>query len=147
MRLKAEHVYEAMLVISQIIRDQRPMPLRGKFLLARMHSQLLSDFNVIAMQHDDTVRVCGVRRKIPDPTFNGFKIDPMSQSVPMIDGPDFIILPECRAAWEVLWRPIADELIDVNVQPIPIGALSLGDGVDGTIQANELSILGELITE
>ena len=52
-------------------------------------------------------------------------------------------MPEFTAAW----KEIGDGEIEVEVEPIPLAYLDLGEGVDGCVEASELITLGELVRE
>ena len=43
------------LLISQIIREGRQMPQKGKYRLARMHSKLMVEFTTINAQRDEMI--------------------------------------------------------------------------------------------
>lgn len=143
MKLKVEHVFEAMVTLTRIIRENRQLPQKGSFYLARMHSKLYGDFQVISAQRDEIIASFGVHQQIPDPTWDRKK-DPLG-TAPLIDGPGFMIPEHLQAAFVAKWKPLADEEIEVDVQPIPLSALDFGPTVPGTISALELSILGELV--
>jgi hypothetical protein len=76
----------------------------------------------------------------------------------MVEDPDTHELAEVQAdGWKVpadkmpeftaAWAEIAAQEIEVDVQPIPLSQLDLGDGVDGSIEANEFIVLGDLVSE
>lgn len=141
MQLKVQHVMDATLVISQIIRDQRPMPQKGKYRLARLHAKLFPEFKTINERRDDMIMAYQTHqtREVPDPENPGqTKTEATAEWMVPADKMD-----EFNAAW----KTIADEVIDIDVQPMPLAYLDLGDAVEGSIQANELITLGELVTE
>lgn len=126
MKLTAQQIRDVTLVVSQIIREQRSMPQRGKFRLARLHAKLLPEFNVIDAQRDSLVKEHG------DPVEGDISRWEVSAEH----------MPEFNAAW----KTIADEEIEVDVQPIHLSDLDCGTA-NGGIEANELIVLGDLITE
>lgn len=125
MKLKVQHVFEATLVVARIINENRPMPQRGKFRLARLHAKLLPEFTTIAARRDEMITAYDHLGETLQPTVPDDK------------------LSEFAAAW----TEIGDEEIEVDVEPVPLGCLDLGDAADGAIQANELVTLGDLVTE
>lgn len=131
MKLKVQHVMDATLVVAQIIRENRPMPQKGKFRLARLHTRLLPEFNVANTRRDEMIAAYEhhepVEDGVPSPQF----------SVPLDK------MPEFNAAW----AEIGGEEIEVDVEPVPLSCLDLGDGSDGAITAHELITLGDLVTE
>lgn len=125
MKLKVQHVFDATLLLSKIINEQRPMPQRGKFRLARMHGALLPEFNVINASRDALI---------------------MSYQTPTENGQ--WIVPEDKAQhFAAAWQEIAGQEIEVTVQPIALADLDFGSEADGSIESHELITLGELVSE
>ena len=141
MKLKVQHVMDATLVISQIIRDRRQMPQKGKYRLARMHAKLLPEFTTINDQRDAMIKAYDFETKVTVKDEAGVESEvstnPPSYSVPLDK------MPEFTAAW----KEIGDGEIDVDVEPIPLAYLDLGEGVDGCVEASELITLGDLVRE
>lgn len=139
MKLKVQHVMDSTLVLTAIINQRRPMPQRGKYLVARMHAKLLPEFKVIDARRDEMIK-----------GYNNPQVSTITNAetgekteVPL-DGQWQVPadkMPEFTAAWKL----IGDEEIDVDVQPIPLLSLSLPDGSDGAIEASELLTLGDLV--
>lgn len=146
MKLKVQHVMDATLVISKIIRDARAMPQKGKYRLARMHAKLLPEFLTINERRDAMIRAYDTRMKVPDPNYSNH-LDPLNKGVPMIDGPEFTVPDDKSDEFNAAWKEIADEEIDVNVEPIPLAQLDLGASQDGSIEAGELITLGDLVKD
>lgn len=144
MKLKVDQVFEAMVTLTQIIRDKRKLPLRGSYHLARLHAKLQPDFEVISAKRDEVIKSFGVHNKIRDP-----RIDPLEYpaAVPMVDGPDFIVPPELQGEFVAKWKVIGDEEIEIDVQPVSLDSLDLGPTIPGELTAIELCLLGELIKE
>lgn len=141
MKLRVQNVMDATLVLTAIINEQRAMPQKGKYRVARMHAKMLPEFKIIDARRDEMIKAYNMPQTRLDKTLD----DPMEHEVP-IDGQWQVPadkMPEFIAAWKV----IGDEEIDVDVQPIPISSLSLSEDADGSIQSHELAILGNLITE
>lgn len=134
MLLKVQHIFDATLIISQIIREQRRMPQRGKFRLARMHAKLLTEFNTANERRDEMIKSYDTHQKI----LSGDEI---------VDGEQYIVPPGSLADFNASWKEIGDEEIDVDVQPIPISMLSLPDDENGAIEAHEIAILGDLLSD
>lgn len=135
MQLKVQQVYDATLVISRIINDNRPMPQKGKYRLARMHAKLYAEYVTINERREAMIKAYDVHETV---------INAAGESVPT---ENFMVpaykLEEFNAAWKI----IGDEVIDVDVTPIPLGYLDLGEERDGSISSNEIITLGELVTE
>lgn len=141
MKFKVQHVMDATLLISRIIRERRPMPQKGKYRLARMHAKLLPEFTVINDQRDALIKAYDHETKVKIKDADGVETEasttPPSYSVPLDK------MDEFTAAW----KEIGDGEIEVDVEAIPLAQLDLGDGTDGCIEAAELITLGELVKE
>jgi len=122
MKLTAGQVFDATLTVSQIIRENRPMPQKGKYRLARLHAKLLPEFNPISVQRDEIIA-----------SYDHLNADG-AQAVPEDKMPEFL----------VKWREIADQVIDVDVEPIPFDQI---DNEAGSISASELIVLGALVAD
>lgn len=133
MQLTVQQVMDATLVISQIIREERPMPQKGKYLLARMHAKLIPEFTTINEQRDALIKAYDHRQQIEGA--DGIMVDGENYAVPMDKMPEF----------NEAWKKIGDEMIDVGVEPIPLAAIDLGSMSDGSISAKELITLGDLV--
>lgn len=139
MKLKVQHVMDAMLVVTNIINRQAPMPQRGKYLLARMHTKLLPEFKIIDERRDAMIKAYGnpqTKLETNPETGVTFEVPVEGQwQVPKES------MPEFTAAWKI----IGEEEIDVEIQPIPLSAICMPDGTDGLIEASEFITLGELV--
>ena len=127
MKLTVAQVRDATLVISQIIREQRPMSQRGKFRLARLHAKLLPEFNTIEAQRDALIKEHGS----------------------LLEGETdkWSVNPEHMDAFNEAWAAVAGEEIEVDATPIPIGELDAPGVANGSIEAHEIIVLGDMITD
>lgn len=127
MKLTVAQIRDATLVVSQIIREQRPMSQRGKFRLARLHAKLLPEFTTIEAQRDALIREHGS----------------------LVEGETdkWSVPPEHMADFGAAWKLIADEEIEVELTPVPIGDLDVPGVANGSIEAHEIIALGDLITD
>lgn len=126
MNLTVQQVFDATPILANIIRENRPLPQRGSYRLARMHAKLLAEWQPIAARYD--ALIVGYDHKEPGADLNSVPSDKMD---------------EFRAKW----AEIAGETIDVDVDPIPLACLDLGDAVAGSLTASELATLGDLVAE
>lgn len=138
MKLKVQQVFDATLLISQIIREARPMPQKGKYRLARMHAKLLPEFDTINAQRDEMIKAYGYHPLVQTGVEDA---DVMAES------PNFAVPNDKLAEFNEAWRKVADEDIEVDMQPVPLAQLDLGPGTNGVIEAHELAILGDLVEE
>ena len=133
MKLKVQQIMDATLVVSRIIREDRPLPIRGKYLLARMHAKLLPEFTTIDTQRDGLITTYDHHPMTAGP--DGVLEESKEFSVPEDKMPEFT----------ALWKEIADQEVDIDLTPIPLAALDLGG--ESSIEAHELIVLGDLISE
>lgn len=135
MKLKVQHVFDATLVVAQIIRENRPMPIKGKYRLARLHAKLLPEFTAAAARRDEMITAYDHHEETP--VVDG----------PGIPSPQFSVPPDKMPEFTAAWAEIANEEIEVDVEPLPLSCLDMGDNSDGAISASELVTLGELVVE
>lgn len=145
MKLKVQHVFDATLVVAQIIRENRPMPQKGKYRLARLHAKLLPEFTTAAARRDEIITAYDHHEMMPGEPGLYTASDPPQRV--MISAPQFSVPPDKLPEFNAAWAEIAGEEIEVDVEPVPLGCLDLGDNADGAIQAAELVTLGDLVTE
>lgn len=139
MKLKVQNVMDATLILTRIINEQRAMPQKGKYRVARMHAKLLPEFKIIDARRDEMIQAYNTPQTKTETLASGeVTITPTDGWQVPADK-----MPEFTAAW----KQIGDEEIDVDVQPIPLAQLSLSDSTDGAIEANELITLGDLVSD
>ncbi len=143
MKLTVQHVFDATLVISQIIREQRRMPQKGKYRLARLHAKLLPEFNTINERRDDMIKAYNTHNQILDPG----AIYAIGSTPPTVDGEQFVVPPDKLVEFNTAWAEIGAEEIEIDIEPIPISLLSAPNDENGVIEANELITLGGLISD
>lgn len=138
MKLTVQHVMDATLVITRIIQEQRRLPQKGKYRLARMHSKLLPEFTLIHQRRDDMIKAYGTP-----------KMEPVTGGEPgeMRATEDFVVPLDKMTEFTAAWGEIASEQIEIDVEPIPLSQLDLGDDVEGSIESTELIALGDLVVE
>lgn len=141
MKLTVQQVMDATLLVSLIIREQRPMPQKGKYRLARMHAKLYPEFKLINERRDAMIKAYDYHQKVEveDPDNAGQK--------KVVDGPEWQVPPDKNDEFNAAWAEIAKEEIEVAVEPIPLAYLVISDSQNGAIEANELITLGDLIAE
>lgn len=125
MKLKAQQVFDATLCLAAVIRENRPMPQKGAYRLARLHSKLLPEFNVLSEKRDQLI------------SSYDWKNDDGVLAVP----------PEKETEFFARWKEIAEEELEVAVEPVPLAQLDLGDAVAGSVTAAELIVLGDLVAD
>ena len=140
MKLKAQQVFDATQVLARIINENRALPSKGKYRIARMHAKLFPEFTTANEQR--TAKIASYDHKA--------WVTPEGRIVPAEEGGDAkateqAAVPDDKMAEFVAWwAEIAAVEIDVNVEPIPIEQLSI-DGLDSSISYAEFATLGELV--
>lgn len=134
MKLKAQQVYDATLTVSRIINDNRPMPQKGKYRLARLHQKLLPEFTTLNERRDAMITAYDHHATIGD--------FPTTRELP-----EFSVPPDKLPEFTAAWKEIGDQEIEVDVEPVPLAYLELSESADGSIQAHELVTLGDLVRE
>lgn len=134
MLLTVQHILDATVTLSTIIREARPMSQRGKYKLARMHAKLLPEFNVASARRDEMITLHGVQQAPPE------GMDPTGKE-------PFEVPLDKMDEYTAAWKEVGDTEIEVDVCPIPLADFDLGPGTNGAIEANELIVLGDLVSE
>ncbi|MDE2104685.1 MAG: hypothetical protein KGL39_46040 [Patescibacteria group bacterium] len=142
MKLTVQQVMDATVTVSNIIRENRPMPQRGKYKLARLHAKLLPEFNTANDQRNAMIKAYDHH---PMVNAKPSKEDPLGQN--LVESPDFAVPNSKVPEFTEAWAKIASEQIDVDVEPIPLEQFSLADDQDGSISAHELIVLGDLVKD
>lgn len=158
MKLKVQHLMDATLVISEIIRDNRPMPQKGKYRLARMHPKLNHEFLIVNARRDELIKAYDFHPMVPNPANTvpdemreteaalGNIAQLVPKMVPALD--QWAVPPEKFDEFKAAWEPITQEEIEVDVEPIPLAQLCFEDpNVDGSISGHEFIVLGDLVKE
>jgi hypothetical protein len=134
-------VYDATLTVAAIIRERRPMPQKGKYRIARLHAKLLPEFTALDARREDIIKAYDHHEMVSGPKT---KDDPLGQNEVLAE--EFSVPADKLTEFSKAWAEITDEEIDVDVEPVPLDQLSF-EGVDGSIHANELIALGDLVKE
>lgn len=131
MWLTVQQVFDAVPLLALIIRERRPMSQIGKYKVMRLHAKLLPEFNVIAAQRDELIKAYDWH-------------PPKTELEPQIVEDIFAVPPDKVEDFLSKWGKLAAAEIEVDVEAVPIGNFDIGG--NGSIEANELAILGDLIS-
>lgn len=123
MKMTLQQVFDATPVLTTIINEKRPLPLKGSYRVMRMHAKLKPEYEPIAAKYDALLAEHAAAKE-GEPG-------------------KYTVTPEFVAAWSEFTK---DE-IEVDVEPMPLACLDLGDAVAGSVSASELIVLGNLVTE
>jgi hypothetical protein len=155
-KMKVQQLMDATMILNEIIKQQRPMPQKGKYRLARMHAKLWPEFKTINDQRDAMIKAYDCKEMVENPEYKkAFKPtaeNPMPHegnvtNLParMIESGNYIVPPEHLEDFNKQWLDMGSQEIEVDVEPMPIDQFDMGDRVDGALEANELVILGDLV--
>ncbi len=136
MKLKAQQVFDATRVVAQIINDNRPMPQKGKYRMARLHDKLLPEFQTLNAQRDAMITAYDHRESTGG-----------QDGAPVVVSDQFSVPADKAAEFTAAWKEIGDQEIEVAVEPVPLAYLELADNADGSITGHELVLLGDLVCE
>lgn len=123
MKLTVQQVFDATQTLATIISENRPLPQKGRYRVARMHAKLLPEFTVANDQRTAKIMAYENTNEAGQP------------AVPDAEMPGFI-------AW---WNEMASETIEVNIDPIPIDQLCI-DGQEASISFAEFAVLADLVS-
>ena len=144
--MQVKNMMDATLILSAIIRENRKLPPKGKFLLGRMHAALEPEFARVKKEYDTIVTSYNHKTEIANPAYNP-EPDTEGNSQPKTVEIDSV--PNDKSEdFQKRWAEIADVEIELPVSPININDLCLpADQGDGSITAFEFIKLGALISE
>lgn len=157
MKIKASTIFTALQVITEIIDQRRPMPQAGKYRLARMHAKLLPEWKVLNDQRTDLIKAYNTHVRIPKPIEVGEVIPLLDgetsdeatkrRMAETIEGPEYEVPAEHLPKFESDWAEIMAQEIDIEINAIPIGMLSPANAPNGSVEAGEIVLMGELIVD
>lgn len=140
MRLTGQKIFDATQVLAAIINEKRRLPAKGIYRVTKMHVALYAEFSVLNDQRTAKIMSYGHKQYSLDgrvlsaeeaTTANAVEQD----AVPDDKMTEFI-------AW---WQDLASVESNVNIEPIPIEQLSLGDDEASTLTYAEFATLGDLV--
>lgn len=140
MLLKVGHVFQAAPVITQIINSNRPLPSKGAYRFSRLYAKLKPEYDLIAARRNSMIEAYGHKEILTAKdveTGEDVQTEAQNFSVPMEK------MPEFNAAW----AEVANEEIEVAVEPIPLSHLSAGEDIPSAITAGEFVVLDGLVKE
>ncbi len=149
MRLTVQQVFDATQVLANIINENRPLPTKGKYRVARMHAKLFPEFTTANDQRTAKILSYDYKRVVKTPR-DRFDFDappaPKTKQDPLGYGfveTEEVAVPDDKmpefVAW---WQEIAGEEIEVDVTPIPVDQLG-----DVGLTYVEFQTLGDLVAE
>lgn len=142
MKLTVQKVFDATQVLALIINQNRPLPTKGAYRIARMHAKLFGDFTTANNQR--TAKIASYDHK--KPTIAGLIVEATEENLAHANCVMQDAVPEEKmeefVAW---WAEIASVEIDANVESIPIDQLSIGDR-ESSISFAEFMTLGDLVS-
>ena len=145
MKLKIGHVFQATEVITTVINQNRPLPQKGAYRVARLYAKLKPEYDLIVGRRNAMIEAYGHKELVPGPV--GEPLTPGAEGQPtMGEAPNFSVPTDKMPEFLAAWAEVANEEIEVAVEPIPLAQLDSG-GAAGTITAAELIVLDDLVAE
>lgn len=145
MKLKVQHLMDATLVVTNIIRENRPLPQKGTYRLARLHSKLDREFQIINERRNEMIKAYDHQPMVSNPAYVEGEHDPQ---LAMIKSDGWSVPDDKLAEFQAAWKEIGDQEIEVDVEPVPLEQLCFANpDVEASITANEFITLGSLVTE
>lgn len=140
MKLTLQNIYGATIVLAGIIRNPRVMSQKAKYRIARLHSKLLPEFNLINARRDELIK-----------SYNTHQTKtvtlPETGAEAVVPTDEWMVPEDKMEEFTTAWIAIGNEEIEVEVQPIDLSCLSMNDETDGAIESSELVTLGGLVSE
>lgn len=126
MKMTAQRIMDTYLLLRRVSNEQRPLPQKGAYRIARMLSKMQADAMPIMQQYD--AMITAYDHKEPGAEVN---------SVP----PDKLV--EFRAKW---METIGSEEHEIDLDPMPLDHLDNGTR-KGSLTVDELLMLDDLVKE
>ena len=154
MKLTVQQVFDATPILANIMRENRPLPSKGKYRIARMHRKMQTEWDTIAERYNAMIKTYDHQRRVheieksdgkrvvervSDEEYAAMSDEAKAKTVMQDAVPDDK-LPEFQAKW----KELAAEEIDVAIDPIPLDQLCI-DGEEGGISIAEFSVLADLV--
>lgn len=141
MKLTVQRIMEVVPLIHAIITEKRPLPQKGAYRLARLHAKLQPEFATAHAQRDAMIRAYDTPELAPPPKSAA---DPLGQG-PDVPTGNYMVPADKLEEFTAAWDEIAKEAIEVDLQPIPLEQLDLGDDKAACVNALELVVMGDLV--
>lgn len=141
MKLTAGKVFAVFPVLTAIINEKRVLPMKGAYRVARMAAKLQAEYQIVAEKRDAIILAydhkafpAGITDEV------AARVKPAPEKVPTVP-------PDKVEDFAAKVGELFETEIEVEVQPIPLSQLDLGDGQPSQITAAELVALGELVVD
>jgi len=147
-KLTADKLLTAMTTVSTILRERRPMPQRGKFAFAKLHTALMDPFNEWSGKRDELIAAYGHKEKLRRPAIAGQDSEEdVKRGYSERTSTEFSVPEDKLKDFEEKWKILGEEEIELDVKPISVKLFDLGTGTDGSVEGAEIIDMGALITE
>ena len=140
MLLKIGHIYQATPVLDRIISEKRPLPQKGSYRIARLYGKLKPEYDLIYKRRDAMIEAYQHKEMLSAK-------DVETGEVVLTEAENFSVPADKVTEFYAAWAEVANEEIEVAVEPVPLAMLSKSDSEDGAITALELLALDDLVTE
>ena len=140
MKLTVQQVFDITPLLAKIKEENRPLPSKGKYRIARLHRKMEAEWNTIAERYNAMIKTYDHKRPMIDGKVVTVEEAEGAANVVMQDAVPDDKMPEFLAKW----KDLAAEEIEVAVEPIPLDQLCI-DGAEGGISIAEFSVLDTLV--
>ena len=140
MKLTVQQVFDITPLLAKIKEENRPLPSKGKYRIARLHRKMEAEWNTIAERYNAMIKTYDHKRPMIDGKVVTVEEAEGAANVVMQDAVPDDKMPEFLAKW----KDLAAEEIEVAVEPIPLDQLCI-DGAEGGISIAEFSVLDKLV--
>ena len=131
MKIAAKTVYEATPILAAVINQDRPMPQKGKYRIARLHAKLYPEWRLLEDRRESILAA--------------YRVSTVVKNEDGSEGTLTAIPDDQLPTAEAEWLAILSTEIDLDVEPIPLAAVDLGDNTNGSLSAQDLMSLGDLV--
>ena len=139
MKLKIGHVFAAAETVTRIINENRSLPQKGSYRLARLYSKLKPEYDLIVARRNAMIEAYGHKEMWPAiPTPNEIMV--VGAEPLMVEAPNFSVPMDKMPEFSKAWAEVTAEEIEVAVEPIPLDQLD-------NISAAELIVLDDLVRD
>jgi len=147
-KLTVDQLLVAMTTVSTILRERRPMPQRGKFAFAKMHTALMDDFKKHSEHRDELIATYGHKETLRRPALpERDSVEDVARGYAEMPAVEFSVPQDKLKDFDEKWKIFGEEEIELDVKPISLKLFDLGTGTDGSVEGAEIIDMGALIVE
>lgn len=139
MKISVQQMLNAFEVLTAIVNDEaagrRKLPQKGIYRVVRMRSKLEKEYEIANGRLLSLIAEHGGAKVVIEATAD-------TPAREMMQVP-----PDRMEEFMTAWKPLADELVEYEVEAIPLSQLDLGGQHAAAVRGSELIILGDLVRD